>query len=102
MADLRVVAAGGVSVDLGGEMRGVAGDRCVASTLVERRECIEEKEPRLAEGSASAIDGLAGVLEGLGCGIRDDSSVGSASSIASSSVVGMPFAAGESDKVKPR
>ena len=92
--------AGGVEVGLGGGMNGVAGERCVASTwLLERREQSDEKDPReepRAEGkSASEIVGLL-------CGSKADCSVGSSSSIASSSLAGTDLSTGGSESVKPR
>lgn len=92
--------AGGISVGFEGGMKGVAGERCVASTwLLERRDRRDEIEPRaepLADGvSASAIVGLL-------CGSRDDCSVGPSSSTASSSAADVSLLAGASDKVKPR
>ena len=91
--------AGGVPVGFGGGINGVAGERCVASTLLlERRERREEKDPRdepLAEGK-SASD-----IVGLLCGSRDDCSVGSTSSTASSSTAGATISAGASESVKP-
>ena len=100
-SDLRFEAAGGASVGLGGEIRGVAGDRCVGSTFVDKREWIEEKELRLAGWSASAIVGHSAASEGLLCGSKDVCSVVCSSSTASSSSADVSFAAGESDKVKP-
>ncbi len=93
-------AAGGVPVGFGGDIKGVAGDRWLASILLVKRECTEETEPRLEGLSASDIVGRTGVWDGRLCGSRDDSSVLS-SSTASSSIAGTATAF-ESDSVKPR
>ena len=81
--------AGGTAVGVGGGMNGVAGERCVASTLgLERRECREENEPREDTRSMSLILGLfpaaAVVEDGLFCGRRADRSVVSPPSSSSS------------------
>lgn len=101
-ADLRFdgETAGGVSVGFRGGRNGVAGERCVASMwLLEKREWREEMDPRAeprAEGwSASAIVGRL-------WGMRDERSVGSSSSTASSSIPGVGLSTGASDRVKPR
>lgn len=88
--------ADGAVVGFEGGMNGVAGERCATGTWVlERRERKEEKEP-LADGrSASEIVGRL-------CGSRDDCSVASSSTTASSSTASGTIFAATSEKVKPR
>lgn len=101
--DLVFETAGGAPVGLGGERKGVAGERCVASTLLEKREWMEEKEPRFEGPSASAINGWIDVLEGRWWGSSADSSVCCSSPTASSSTTtpGAGLLAGPSDSVNP-
>ena len=99
-----MVEAGGGVVGLGGGMRGVAGERCVASTLVDKCERKDEKEPRAEGRSASDMRGWVIVVsEGRWWGRRAESSVGCSSSTASSSPASAVFSlTGASDSVKPR
>ena len=91
-----------VGVEDRGGIKGVAGERCVASRwLFDRRERREEKEPRAAGGFASEIVVWAGIFEGLLCGKREDSSVRDSSSTASSSIVDVDVSAGASERVNP-
>lgn len=101
ITDLVFETAGGASVGFGGGRKGVAGERCVASTFPEKREWREEKEPRLEVASASAIDGLVGAFGGLFRGSRALSSVACSSSTASSSPPPTRFTTGVSLSVNP-
>lgn len=103
MADFVFETAGGLSVGLEGGMKGVAGERCVASTLPEKRECRLEKEPLFEGASASAIDGLGGRFDVRCCGNSVDSSVAccSSSTASSSTMIAGTTSVTASLRVKP-